>query len=168
MRQGANSELHLVDERIVGRKRKVRGLCGGGGIADHHHHGVGVVVRPVRNTGREDSQGRRPVDRRRRRRLWFHSHSTRAKAYEPDGHRNGLPARDTAMVPRSRSHWAGTGRTMENVVPFGSQVRERAQIKPPCFSTICLQTQRPSPFPVDPFVVKNGSNILGNAAALTP
>ncbi len=57
---------------------------------------------------------------------------------------------------------------MENVVPGGLHVRERARIEPPCFSIICLQTHRPRPFPVEPFVVKNGSNTLGSTAALTP
>lgn len=63
---------------------------------------------------------------------------------------------------------ARSGRAMENVVPCGSQVRERTQMDPPCFSMICLLTQRPRPFPVEPLVVKNGSNILDSASALMP
>ncbi len=59
-----------------------------------------------------------------------------------------------------------SGRTMENVVPSGPRVRERTQMEPPCFSIICLVTHRPSPFPVESLVVKNGSNIFGSAAAL--
>src|SRR5665213_193861 len=57
---------------------------------------------------------------------------------------------------------------MENVVPCGSYARERTQIEPPCFSMICLQTHRPRPFPVEALVVKNGSNIRGDVAALIP
>ncbi len=57
---------------------------------------------------------------------------------------------------------------MEKVVPCGSRVRDRTIMEPPCFSMICLQTQRPRPFPVEPLVVKNGSNIVGSATGLIP
>ena len=60
------------------------------------------------------------------------------------------------------------GRVIENVVPCGTDVRDRTEMEPWCFSTICLQTHRPNPLPVEPFVVKNGSNIFGRAIALIP
>jgi len=41
-------------------------------------------------------------------------------------------------------------------------------MEPPWFWTICLQTHRPKPFPIEPLVVKNGSKILGSAATLIP
>src|SRR5665213_571278 len=105
-----------------------------------------------------------------------HTHDVglRTLPFDADGRNHSLNPKLTALgvqviVSNSKyGYGPGDGRTMENVVPCGSLVRERTQMEPSCFSMICLQTQRPRPFPVDPLVVKNGSNILGNTAALIP
>ena len=58
-RSGGNAELHLVDERIVGRKPEDAGLRGGGGAAADDDHGMGGAVRPAgprAGAGRERGQ----------------------------------------------------------------------------------------------------------------
>ena len=62
-----------------------------------------------------------------------------------------------------------TGRTTENTVPLRAPLLlERMRMVPPCLSIICLLTQRPSPVPTVPLVVKNGSKICCRELALMP
>src|SRR5262249_28468949 len=63
------------------------------------------------------------------------------------------------------SAWAARsevrGRNTLKQVPLRPvSVLERNSIRPPCFSTICFVTQRPSPVPTSLLVVKNGSKIF--------
>jgi NADPH2:quinone reductase len=48
LRQGTNSEFHLVDERIVGRKPKSLSFAQAAGPSSHVDHRLGAAVRPAR------------------------------------------------------------------------------------------------------------------------
>ena len=53
MRQGTNSEFHLVDERIVGSKPKSL-VRAGRRPPPHLDHRLGIAVRPVRRGARQE------------------------------------------------------------------------------------------------------------------
>lgn len=64
-RQGANSEFHLVDERVVGAKPESLDFTPRRRAAAHHHHRMGSALRPVARVG--GRQGRGQVGARHRR-----------------------------------------------------------------------------------------------------
>src|ERR1035441_3366557 len=64
---------------------------------------------------------------------------------------------------------ASCGSSTENVVPRRSPfILDRTRIEPPCFSTSCLHTHNPRPFPTVPLVVKKGSKMLLVVSTVMP
>ena len=101
-RQGTNSEFHLVDERIVGRKPKTPFVRASRGPAADLDHRLGIAVRPPRRGARQERRSAHAADRRRRRRGRLDPDPARPPPHRPHGGRHGIPAGIAEMVPRSR------------------------------------------------------------------
>ena len=101
-RQGTNSEFHLVDERIVGRKPKTAFVRAGSRPAADLDHGLGIAVRSPRRGARQERRSAHAADRRRRRRRRLDPDPARAPPHRSDRGGDGVPARIAEMVPRSR------------------------------------------------------------------
>ena len=102
LRQGTNSEFHLVDERIVGRKPKIAVVRAGRRPAPHLDHRLGIAVRPARRGARQERRSAHAADHRRRRRRRLDPDPARAPPHRPDGGRHRDAAGIAKMVPRSR------------------------------------------------------------------
>src|SRR5277367_4918552 len=82
-RQGTNSELHLVDERIVGRKPKTLSFAQAAALPLTSLT-AWELLRPPRCGAREKRRSAHAFDHRRRRRRRFDHDSTRAPAHGVD------------------------------------------------------------------------------------
>ena len=85
LRQGTNSEFHLVDERIVGRKPKTLSFAQGRRASPHLHHRLGIAVRPPRRRARKKRRSAYAIDHRRRRRRRLDPDPARAPPHRPHG-----------------------------------------------------------------------------------
>ena len=102
LRQGTNSEFHLVDERIVGNKPKIAVVRAGRGIAADLDHRLGIAVRSARRGARQERRSAHAADHRRRRRRRLDPDPARAPAHRSDGGGDRNAAGIAKMVPRSR------------------------------------------------------------------
>ena len=102
LRQGTNSEFHLVDERIVGNKPKIAVVCAGRRPSAYLHHRLGIAVRPARRGTRQECRSAHALDHGRRRRRRLDHDPARAAADGFDGRRHRFAAGIGEMVSRSR------------------------------------------------------------------
>ena len=102
LRQGTNSEFHLVDERIVGRKPKTLSFAQAAALAADLDHRLGIAVRPARRGARQERRSAHAADHRRRRRRRLDPDPARAPPHRPDRRCHRVPAGIAKMVPRSR------------------------------------------------------------------
>ena len=102
LRQGTNSEFHLVDERIVGSKPKIAVVRAGRGASPDLDHRLGTAVRSARRGARQKRRSAHAADHRRRRRRRLDPDPARAPPHRADGGRHRDAAGIAKMVPRSR------------------------------------------------------------------
>ena len=136
LRQGTNSEFHLVDERIVGRKPTDAVVRAGRRPSAHLDHRLGTAVRPARCRARQKRRSAHAVDRRRRRRRRLDPDPACAPPHRPDRRGHGVPAGIAKVVPRSRrpcrrrSRKADEGADRETESPAGRPGRKPHQHRP--------------------------------------
>ena len=136
LRQGTNSEFHLVDERIVGRKPQDAVVRAGRRPSPDLDHRLGVAVRPARCRAREKRRSAHAVDRGRRRRRRLDPDPACAPSHRPDGRGNGVPAGIAKVVSRSRrpcrrrSCKTDEGADRETESPAGCPGRKPHQHRP--------------------------------------
>ena len=102
-RPGGNAELHLVDERIVG-KRPQGGLRPVRRPAADRHHRLGTAVRPPRDHRGPRRPGPEPAGGRRGRRRGLHPRATGPPAHRPDRDRHRLAPGNPGLGPRAGAH----------------------------------------------------------------
>ena len=99
-RPGTNSELHLVDERIVGPMPRSLDFAQAAALPLTSITGVGAAVRPLRRRGRQEACWRSHSDRWRRRRRWFGAGAARTPPHGTEGDR-----RPPRVRPRGNGCW---------------------------------------------------------------
>ncbi len=102
LRQGTNSEFHLVDERIVGSKPKTPVIRAGRSAAADLDHRLGIAVRSPWRGARQERRSAHASDHRRRRRRRLDPDPARPPPHRADRRRHRDPAGIAKMVPRSR------------------------------------------------------------------
>ena len=88
VRPGTNAELHLVDERIVGKKPKSLDFAQAAALPLTTITAWELLFDRFRRPTGETRHGRIAVDHRRRGRCRFHPYPARAQAYRDDRNRH--------------------------------------------------------------------------------
>ena len=101
-RQGTNSEFHLVDERIVGRKPKSLSFAQAAALPLTSITAWELLFDRLGAVPGKSVDPRTLLIIRRRRRGRLDPDPARPPPYRPHGGRHGNPARIAKMVPRSR------------------------------------------------------------------
>ena len=102
LRQGTNSEFHLVDERIVGAKPKTLSFTQAAALPLTSITAWELLFDRLGVHARQERRSAHPADHRRRRRRRIDPDPAGAAADRADCRCDGIPAGVAKMVPRSR------------------------------------------------------------------
>ena len=102
LRQGTNSEFHLVDERIVGRKPKTLSFAQAAALPLTSITAWELLFDRLGAVPGKSVDPRTLLDHRRRRRRRLDPDPAGAPPHRPHGGRHGVAAGIAEMVPRSR------------------------------------------------------------------